>query len=38
MHIVFIAYFLVGFMDYEIPRVSVFGHYLYSDTLPYILK
>ena len=36
MNILFIKYFLVGFMVSEIPRVSVFGHCPYSVTFPYI--
>ena len=31
-----IKHFCVGFMVYEIPRVSVFGHCPYSVTSPYI--
>ena len=27
MNILFINNFFVGFMDYEIPRVSVFGYF-----------
>ena len=30
MNIVFITYFFVGFMVFEIPTVSVFGHCPYS--------
>ena len=37
MNIVLIIYFLVGFMVYEIPRVSVFGHSPYSVTFPYMI-
>ena len=32
MNILLIKSFLVGFMVYEIPRVSVFGHCPYSVT------
>ena len=35
MNILFIKYFFVGFIVYEIPRVSLFGHYPYSVTIPY---
>ena len=39
MNILFIKHFCVGFMIYEIKRVSVLGHCLYSVTFPclYIL-
>ena len=33
MNILFIKYFVVGFMVSEIPRVSVFGHCPYSGTV-----
>ena len=36
MNILFIKHFFVGFMVSEIPRVSVFGHYPYSVTFPYM--
>ena len=36
MNILFIKYFCVGFMVSEIPRVSVFGHFPYSVTFPYV--
>ena len=36
MNILFITIFFVGFIVSEIPRVSVFGHCLYSVTFPYI--
>ena len=35
MNILFIKHFFVGFMVSEIPRVSVFGHFPDSVTLPY---
>ena len=35
MNILLIKYFFVGFMVFEIPRVSVFGHFPYSVTFPY---
>ena len=35
MNILFIKHFFVGFMVSEIPIVSVFGYYPYSDTFPY---
>ena len=35
MNILFIKHFFVGFMVYEIPRVSVFGHCPYSVIFPY---
>ena len=38
MNILLIKYFFVGFMVSEIPRVSVFGHCLYSVTFPYIYR
>ena len=34
MNILFIYIFCVGFMVSEIPRVSVFGYFPYSDTFP----
>ena len=36
MNILFIIHFFVRFMVSEIPRVSVFGHFPYSVTFPYI--
>ena len=36
MNIVFINHFFVGFMLSDIPMVSVFVHYTYSVTLPYL--
>ena len=33
MNILLIKHFFVGFMVSEIPRVSVFGHCLYSGTV-----
>ena len=36
MNILLITHIFVGFMVYEIPRVSVFGHCSYSVNLPYI--
>ena len=36
MNILLINIFFVGFMVSEIQRVSVFGHYPYSVTFPYI--
>ena len=38
MNILLIKHFFVGFMVSEIPRVSVFGHCLYSVTFPYIIS
>ena len=35
-NMLFIKYFLVGFMVSETPRVSVFGHCPYLVTFPYI--
>ena len=35
MNMLFIKHFFVGFMIYEIQRVSVFGHCPYSVTFPY---
>ena len=37
MNILLIKHFLVGFMDSEIPIVSVFGHSPYSVTFHYII-
>ena len=36
MNILFNTYLCIGFMVYEIPRVSLFGHCPYSVTFPYI--
>ena len=36
MNILFIKYFFVGYMVSEIQRVSVFGHYPYLVTFPYL--
>ena len=36
MNILFIKFFFVGFMVFEIPRVYVFGHWPYSVTFLYI--
>ena len=38
MNILFNTNFFVGFMVFEIPRVSVFGHCPYSVTFPYMRK
>ena len=38
MNILLITIFFVGIMVSEIPRVSVFGHYPYSVTFPYIRR
>ena len=38
MNILFINNFFVGLIVSEIPRVSVFGHCLYSVTFPYICR
>ena len=35
MNILFIKHFFLGFIVYEIPRVSVFGHCPYLVTFPY---
>ena len=37
MNILFIDYFIVGFMVSEIRRVSVFGNCPFSVTLPYLM-
>ena len=36
MNILFIKYFFIGFMVYEVPSVSIFGHCPYSVTFPLI--
>ena len=36
MNILLIKHFFIGCMVSEIPRMSVFGHYPYSVTFPYI--
>ena len=36
MNILLIKHFIVGFIVFEIRRVSVFGHCPYSVTFPYI--
>ena len=36
MNILYIKNVCVGFMVFEIPRVSIFGHYPYSVTFPYV--
>ena len=36
MNILLIKHFFVGFMVSEIPTLSVFGHFPYSVTFPYI--
>ena len=37
MNILFTNIFFVGFMVFEIPRVSIFGHSPYSVTFLYVL-
>ena len=38
MNILLIKHFFVEFMVSEIPRVSVFGHYPYFVTFPYLFS
>ena len=36
MNMLFIQHFFVGCIVTEIPRVSLYGHYPYSVTYPYV--